>query len=427
MRRLLSHVRRQHRRLLLGLCGVVMFALWFGVWVRVLGVKPRGVISPDGRFSLLGFSADGRSLITGHGSGPGSVSRWKELQFWDVETGEELRSYRQGEFRPVSGWSGGFVLIDSRKNPQLCALLDARDYVGRDYVSNDGRTVVLTLAEGPSRPIRQLSVWDVATDTQRFALDNPTHGWASLSADGRMLAYVRKAGEQDQLALVDSVTGEDLQVLEKTRSIPGQIQFSSDGHWLAAGTGSQVEVWNLSTGMCALVFEVTDPLGAFCFSSDGRFLATFHIGGAEEPVVKCWDTATWKLHCLVPAPTLTTQEMSGYFIPNTHRLLVCCSQPPKPEAVQGVMRFLGQSQGQWSSNQLLMLFDVETRSHFFPLTDGNLAFAPDGATIAIQTPSSGFQSIELFDLPPRRPLTLCLLLSALPTLLFTGLLWWRVR
>jgi hypothetical protein len=48
-------------------------------------------------------------------------------------------------------------------------------------------------------------------------------------------------------------------------------------------------------------------------------------------------------------------------------------------------------------------------------------------TLAIRATSPDKTEIHLYDLPPRRPIELYLLFSTLPALLFTGLLWWRVR
>jgi hypothetical protein len=71
---------------------------------------------------------------------------------------------------------------------------------------------------------------------------------------------------------------------------------------------------------------------------------------------------------------------------------------------------------------------------------GRIAVSPDGMILAFEanrhpgfsrpsavTSTQIAHEIHLYDLPPRRPVELCLLLSALPALLFTGLLWWRLK
>ena len=58
---------RRGRYLLLGLCALTFTGLWFGLWARLLPLRPRLVISLPRDAGIVGFDHDGQAVITAEG------------------------------------------------------------------------------------------------------------------------------------------------------------------------------------------------------------------------------------------------------------------------------------------------------------------------------------------------------------------------
>jgi hypothetical protein len=75
------------------------------------------------------------------------------------------------------------------------------------------------------------------------------------------------------------------------------------------------------------------------------------------------------------------------------------------------------------TRRFLELRDLETDIWVAKLDHtGRYLLSPDGRVLAM----FGERGIQIWDLPPRRPGGLLSVLAAVPVILFTGLLWWRL-
>ena len=77
-------------------------------------------------------------------------------------------------------------------------------------------------------------------------------------------------------------------VLRRHASAVWAVAFSSDGHWLASGSGDQaVRLWDMHnrTAEPVVLRGHEREVSAVAFSSDGRWLAS----GSRDQTVRLWD------------------------------------------------------------------------------------------------------------------------------------------
>ena len=222
--------------------------------------------SHDGSVVRMGFTRDGRTLVTSGADGM--------LIVWDVRDGE-VRETLSGH---ANGWIWG---------------LD---------VSADGRTAYSAGEEGRS------FVWDLAGDRRLdrlFAADRPfipddgdtlPRGLA-LSPDGRTLALGNSDGAVD---LIDAATLQPRASLPALQGFVAALAFSPDGRVLAAaGQRGEVALFDARTlrargGLTGL----RTTTQALAFSPDGGLLAAAELGdrpATDDPAdytgggVRVWD------------------------------------------------------------------------------------------------------------------------------------------
>jgi RNA polymerase sigma factor (sigma-70 family) len=204
----------------------------------------------------LAFTADGKTIVTGEGSG-GMV------RIWDVESGKEERSF---SLRPD-------------------ALKEKSYFVRQSRFSPDGKTVVASYEEdtlnkfgGVRPPPRQLvRLWDVATGKE---LPEPSGGHpVAFSPDGRFV--VTGGGHVCLLT-----TGKRVAALPAGTSLGGAV-FYRDGRFLAtAGPGGVLQIWEVATWTKRNEFKGhRDGVSTLAFAPGGQLLS-----GSPDTTVLAWDT-----------------------------------------------------------------------------------------------------------------------------------------
>jgi WD40 repeat protein/serine/threonine protein kinase len=215
---------------------------------------------------------------------------------------------------------------------QLLFTLNHGDVVYQAVYSADGAKLVTGCADGAVR------VWDPATgvlvrELRREKL-KPSYYVIALSPDGKLVAGVDPGGIDPGLAHVWEIdTGRPIAELQDaTPSSFPSLSFSSDGRWLAMGTGNDVQVFDTRTwalahkisgpGILTLSWdpqgahlatgtadgdasiwtipsggrvhrlrELGEPIGAVAFSPDGRRI----VAGGRDGSVQVWDASSAKL------------------------------------------------------------------------------------------------------------------------------------
>jgi WD40 repeat protein len=299
MNRVLCYLRRP-RPLLVGLFGVAIFLTWFGVWVRVLPIKPRVVIRAQQQLTLLGFSQDGKVLYTE--SLPSTAEAKHEIRIWDTAIGAELKRYLPGEALHVerqdgsnhlNGHAGSFEVIERKRNPRLFEFVAATAPFRHGALSSDGKTLAFT-----SWNPHSVAAWDLETDMESHGTKRCWAPYAAWSPDGKLLAYPRGTWGKVEIVVAEARTGRECCVL-KSQETHDQYAFSPRSDMFAmcclgSPPGGIVRVWSVADQreLFALPGAVS-----FTFSPDGECLATRHFSNptpSADSVMRVWDTNTWR-------------------------------------------------------------------------------------------------------------------------------------
>ncbi|MCL2481350.1 MAG: WD40 repeat domain-containing protein [Spirochaetaceae bacterium] len=222
------------------------------------------------------FSPDGKNIISG------SVD--KKIQYWDVDTGNLIRTF--------SGYSGR----------------------GSVVFSPDGKTIAFVHSDNT---VKILDVQNGSTIKTFSGHTNEVRSVA-FSPDGKTIV----SGSQDEdttMKLWDVETGKEIKTITDRSWIIqlGPVVFSPDGKSLATGNTRDMDVviWNIETGKCKVGHEYviyvpvsTHPSGqiffntvnTLAFSPDGKTFISGARSGRKGLIplhasLKLWDASTAKL------------------------------------------------------------------------------------------------------------------------------------
>jgi len=228
-------------------------------------------------------SADGKAL-----------AGWCEKQvcIWDTATGKDLASFPLStkELYSPAPW------YDSRSYVPVLAvspggkMLAAR---GIRHVSDTKYIGWLTVWDSGAANARHHFEWDVKIngwqewhnreDSGSYPLYDDRNGPLCFSPDGKMLALAFETS----IALWDLNKGKETHRITGKGLVSHSMAFSSNGKLIAAlADGGCLRFWNTATG--ALVGQVSNAptwITQFCFSSDGRIVAT----ACSDATVLLWD------------------------------------------------------------------------------------------------------------------------------------------
>jgi WD40 repeat protein len=240
----------------------------------------------SGAVTLLGWAADGRSLISAE-AGAALV--------WDVPSGLPKPVVRRVEKLPrnfVAGPGGrpveveltgdGLHVREIDSGRSLGVVPDApADRVSAVALAADGTT--LAVASGDS-----IRLADLKTGRELRRWPCPARGASVLafSPDGTVLAAV---GAQGPVRLWECASGRKLRQLPRS-SGPPALAFAPDGRSLAVGErDGLVVIWEVATGRdLHLIQGHAGTVGALAFAADGRALAS----AGSDGLVRVWEVGT---------------------------------------------------------------------------------------------------------------------------------------
>jgi WD40 repeat protein len=186
-----------------------------------------------GPVTRLAFSADGRSLASGHASG--------SVVLWDVRRASEVRRIATGNSISALGFS------------------------------RDGRRLAVASLSG------ELALWDVATGRTLVRLGGDA-GWVRsvvLSADGKLVAAGRADGGVD---VWETATGRRHATLPLDAPVE-HLAFSPDSALLAIGTLNRAVLWNVEVRSVARTLVVPFWVQHVAFARKGQTLIAVNNTG----------------------------------------------------------------------------------------------------------------------------------------------------
>jgi WD40 repeat protein len=217
-------------------------------WDPASGAEKRRAPEPVELVQDIGFSPDGRLVVSASGDGI--------VRLWDVQTGREVRR--------LEGHRGTASSV---------------------AFSPDGRTIV---SGGFDETVR---IWDAATGAQRRQIEARSVWQVRVSSDSRLVITGEGGGGSIGLVrLLDAGTGTERQRFEHGADVVTAAVFARDGNTLfAIGRDRTIRVWDARTGHEQ--FRIGEAGAAWnpavVISPDGR-----SVVAASGETVRRWDVAT---------------------------------------------------------------------------------------------------------------------------------------
>lgn len=287
-----------------------------GFWCLTFADGGDTLISLGGDGSVTGWDPQtGRRKWTGEyrSAGSGRIDaahdadlmvhgNLRESMLWGLEDHAVARKYGRGDLVAISADGGvvalaaasgsisGVRIIEPRTGRPLKILGPSGDGISDLVLSADGQRVAASI------PAEGIRVWQADTGKQELAIDSKRVVSLAISADGRRLASVSRAGSMD---LWDLRTGERTHTIRLDSSGPVvRAAFSPDGQTVAAGAGSWIRRWSVTTGAerrggpghAGSVVDVA-------FSPDGSRLAS----GSTDGTVRLWGLPGGEAHQRIDA------------------------------------------------------------------------------------------------------------------------------
>jgi WD40 repeat protein len=394
-----TFLKYHHRRLLILAAGGLILALWTGLWMRILGLPPREAANLGRRIWPAVGSLDG-TLIALHGdpdkSKPG-------VTVWSVRQREEVVTL------PLSTAAVG-------------------GYAWPRTFSPDGSLLATMEGRGKGWAI---VVWELSSSRQLLEVCHDRYAeWVAIAPDNATVAMVRmetlpNGGDGYVTRIWNLKTG----VPRVVASAPVDVRclaYSPDGRTLAAGccvSGSApglIKLWDAETGLeqATLSMPVPGWPYALTFSPDGRTLATAESHG----YLRMWDIESGSEKVLFKHDEDDATEVKRLrFSPDAGILAV--EEDRNLEYSPSTENW-----PDWLKRNLtahtVSLWDINSGERLARLPEDHLlTFTDDGRSLVTYGCNG---TLRWWDVPPPGPIGYFLLLSALPTLLFTALLWWRL-
>ncbi|MFI5494369.1 TIR domain-containing protein [Actinoplanes sp. NPDC051859] len=244
--------------------------------------------------AIIGLSADGQTLAVG--------GRGNTAHLWDLSGSAAPRSANvighNLETTSAAVSADGKTLVTGSRDQtaivwdlsdpaaprQRWQLEGHQDLVQSVAVSADGRTVATSSTDS-------VRLWDTADLTAGGTVVHTDVPPArapvvALSSDGRLLAVAIDDGTVLLWDVTDRRAPRPLSRFAAVGDELWEMALSADGKTLAATTGGQTELWDLTSPTAPQQGAVLSGSGRMSFSADGRMLAAAGDGG----VVRLLDT-----------------------------------------------------------------------------------------------------------------------------------------
>ena len=226
---------------------------WYYMWDQCHQYKCS--LAHDAPLHALAYSPDGQVLVS---AGEGGL-----VTFWNVNTRTRLFTLPVGIESPMS----------LRFSP-------------------DGDTLAIGggTGETPRQSPGSVEIWDWRRRMRLRTLEPGSSQVAcvAFTADGQKLACSNYDGVIHVWDLSDAEEDKPVVTIHQPDKLTFSIQFSPNGHTLAAGSWSEgaksLRFWNIQTGEESQTVEVNGKVRGLAYSPDGRFVAagTMNVPGSLQ-------------------------------------------------------------------------------------------------------------------------------------------------
>jgi WD40 repeat protein len=342
----------------------------------LLNTAPPTIGIASGGVSVIGFSGDGKWLVTGHTSGGGA-------RLWDARTARPLPvvfPHEEGVVDARFSDDSKCLITADAKSVVRVWKVGAGELVGGPMVhqtsvrsaqlSADGQRALVGLDHGVCQ------VWNVASgaclygpfftnDNRKFRASGSAHGPATFGREGTLVLYGRS---DSRAVLLDFATGKEVASL-KHGNPPTWCRYSGDGRrMITSSRDMTARVWEVPGGR-----PVTGPLrhegtvNVAALSADGRLAVT----ASEDRTARVWDAVTGQplTVSLVHAAPVSYAEFS----PDAARVLTV--------AVDGTVHLWNVRTGQRLRDPVRFAREDAKAS---------ATFSPDGSSIALRSRGTAF-------------------------------------
>jgi WD40 repeat protein len=350
---------------------------------------------------------------------------------------EDEESFRDFRYRSVlRGKAVLYDLIARQERGKIRVSYDD-DEDTTDYLcfSPNGQTLVFCEKVENNGCLKLL---EVATGQERFKLEGNYRKFI-FSPDGKTLATTEtkthpddNVPDNEKLILLDIPSGKRRMTLQDYGGMALHFEFSPDGKTLAmyclvgndktGDTKGELKVWDVAAGQEIASFKGRGPA---VFLPDGKGVASCD---QENENLRFWDVRTGKVFAKVPISPNTGGFGSLIPIPGSHLLAVITTRHSKPTPfLQWCGSFFGISAlGQERHDEEVAFLDTTTGKKVGMIVQKrmpDIQVSPDGKTLALREVGEDIETIQVWDIPPRKPIQWIVGLLAIPTVATLIVLW----
>ncbi len=241
------------------------------------------------------FSADGQRVLSGSGFPNGDST----MRLWDVETGREIRQFRNDGKNWVFGVAisrdGKQVLSGNSVGLSLWEVETGAVIRQMDFDSTNKTVLTVAFSPNGKRAVsggsdRVVRLWDLASGTQIRQLTGHLGRVMSVvfSPDGSQIVSCG-LDEDKTVRLWNTETGKEVLRFEGHTAGVESVAFTPDGSRIVSSAFDGLIVWDVKAGKLIrrIVGDGTDLLEAVFFP-DGRRV----LSGSKSGRVSIWDSET---------------------------------------------------------------------------------------------------------------------------------------